>query len=394
MQHDIRHNRTITGTNLERARAHNRRVVLEAIRQAGKLTRADLARLTSLTAQTISSIASELLDEGILLAHAPEKIPRGQPPVPLSLNPSGAYAIGFHVGTDRITGVLTDLAGSEHATCSIPVDGPGFQAALPLLAKHVDALRHEVSSRPLLGVGISVFEDRVSGTNERAQPSSPAWQGVKNRGALEAALGTPVLVEQPSAAAIMGERLHGSAATLQNFVYLFVGRDLNAGLYLGGRLYEGHLRHAGRIAHLTAVPEGRLCHCGKRGCLGVYLSGTSLAEHLGTRAALHLETVDPADSKYQAPFQAWVDEAAPALRDAVETLESLLDPELIVLGGTLPGAALRPLLERAFLPGDDRAVFSTRSSLAVRLGTTGANGVARGAAATIILSALSPDTLR
>lgn len=63
MHTSSRSNRPTTGTNLEHARLHNRRVVLEAIRQAGRLTRADLTRLTSLTAQTISNIVAELVAE-------------------------------------------------------------------------------------------------------------------------------------------------------------------------------------------------------------------------------------------------------------------------------------------------------------------------------------------
>ncbi|XLM19632.1 winged helix-turn-helix transcriptional regulator, partial [Chromobacterium piscinae] len=80
----------VSGTNLEHARSHNRRAVLETVRLNRQLTRADLARLTALTPQTVSNITAELLDAGMLLAGEPlREGGRGQPAIPLSLNPDG-----------------------------------------------------------------------------------------------------------------------------------------------------------------------------------------------------------------------------------------------------------------------------------------------------------------
>lgn len=62
-----------SGTNLEHAKAHNRRVIIEAIRLNGELTRAELARLTALTPQTVSNIVGDLQQAGILSAHLPRR---------------------------------------------------------------------------------------------------------------------------------------------------------------------------------------------------------------------------------------------------------------------------------------------------------------------------------
>lgn len=383
----------ITGTNLERARARNRRVVLEAIRQAGQLTRAELSRLTSLTAQTISSIAAELLSEGTLLAHPPASIPRGQPPVPLSLNPNGAFAIGFHIDGGRVSGALTDLLGTTRATRTAEVNGSDFSTMLPLLSEATRALREEVAGRPVLGVGVSVGAPSTV-DNAEPTPRKPAlsgWDDPRNLAELEVQVDAPILVETPTTAALMGERLYGLAATLQSFVYLFVGKGLGAGLYLGGHVYEGGQHGAGQIGHMTVLPGGKHCHCGRQGCLEQYLSGSSLLQCLGLAGDVGPVWPDVASGKFHGRFESWLSEAAPALHQAVDVIAQLLDPDLVLLGGTLPGAVLQPLLERAFPSATGREAPSAPRHTPLLLGNTGAESIARGAAAAIILAALSPD---
>jgi predicted transcriptional regulator len=85
---------TLNGTNLEHASAYNRRLLLEAVRARGPISRAELARLTGLSAQTVSNIAEELRDLGLLHAQGRRRTGRGQPPVELAINPRGGSTIG------------------------------------------------------------------------------------------------------------------------------------------------------------------------------------------------------------------------------------------------------------------------------------------------------------
>ena len=102
----------ISGTNLEQAKSHNRRVVIEAIRSSGPLSRAAIARMTALTAQTVSNIVEELEKSHLLVAAKAQKLARGQPIIPYSINPQGAYSIGLELGRQRASGILTDLSGA------------------------------------------------------------------------------------------------------------------------------------------------------------------------------------------------------------------------------------------------------------------------------------------
>ena len=102
---------SLNGTNLEHASAYNRRLLLEAVRTRGPISRAELARLTGLSAQTVSNIAEELRGLGLLRAQGRRRTGRGQPPVELAIDPQGGFTIGLHFNRDSLTAVFADLAG-------------------------------------------------------------------------------------------------------------------------------------------------------------------------------------------------------------------------------------------------------------------------------------------
>ncbi|MGB3122693.1 MAG: ROK family transcriptional regulator [Pseudomonas sp.] len=381
-----------TGTNAEHARLHNRRVILEAIRQNGRLTRADLTRLTSLTAQTISNIVTELQDEGALLAHAAEKGGRGQPPVPLSLNPDGGYSIGFHVEQHRIIGVLLDLLGETVAQITLAVSYPTFEQALPLILDTVKGFQQQRPGGRFLGVGIALPGPfSVEGMTAVGPTAMSGWDAADIPLRLQQALGLPVLIENDATAAAMGERLYGVASDLNNFVHLFIGSGLGAGLYLENRLYSGHWHNAGEIGHMTVIPGGKACDCGNQGCLERYISIAALLEHLGLPAEHDLGAWDANDAALNASVDLWLDEAAPALRQAINILESVLDPQTILISGFLPEAILARLISRLEPLSRSISSRSDRQYPRIQMGTAGHDAVALGAAALMILAEISPD---
>lgn len=392
MQPSSRSNKPTTGTNLEHARLHNRRVVLEAIRQAGRLTRADLTRITSLTAQTISNIVAELLEEAKLFAHAPEKTARGQPPIPLSINPDGGYSIGFHIEQHQIVAVLLDLKGVMRGRRVFAVSYPTFAQALPWLLKAVDGFRRKVPAQRLLGIGIALPGPfGVQGMSAVGPTSMPGWEDSNSLAALRGRTGLAVLIENDATAAAMGERLYGVAGGLKDFAYLFVGHGLGSGLYLDNRLYSGHWRNAGEIGHVVYMPGGRPCYCGKQGCLERYVSGASLLEQLGIGADRSLGDLDLSAPRHAAGIDRWLIEAVPALRQAVGLLESLLDPETVLVGGMLSDEILRRLIAQSYPLFRSVSVRAERGHARLQLGTAGHDCVALGAAALIVLAELSPD---
>lgn len=387
---------TLSGTNLEFARSHNRRVVMEAIRLHGRLTRADLSRLTALTPQTISNITSELQGLGFLQALAPSKGQRGQPATPFVIDPDGAYSLGLQIDQTRMVAVLVDLSGRVRARTERPVDRPTPEQALPAIQEVVDLLRRDaaIDASRVLGLGLAVPGPfGVEGLSAVGPTTLPGWQDLSIAAPISRALGLPVIMENDATAAAIGERLHGVARTLRSFTYLFIGTGLGAGLFQDGHLVKGAGHNAGEVGHMIVVPDGRPCPCGNRGCLERYVSLRAAYEALELPDPDH---GDPAallagDGTTPARLERWLDEAAPRLRQAVNLLESMLDAESIVIGGFLPAQVLQLLLDR--LAPLHASVGARRDRVVPRVmaGLAGHDTAALGAAALPIFDELNPN---
>ncbi|WP_080509441.1 ROK family transcriptional regulator [Chromobacterium subtsugae] len=381
----------VSGTNLEHARSHNRRAVLETIRRNRQLTRADIARMTALTPQTVSNIAAELLEAGVLSAGEPLRDgARGQPAIPLSINPDGAYSIGVQLDHQSLIAVVVDLAGQVRARVELAVKRPSPGAALPLIADAAQRLRREsgLDWSRLLGMGLVMPGPfGVEGMTSVGPTTLPGWENI-DAAVLSAALGMPVLLEKDATAAAIGERLYGMASQLQNFVYLFIGTGLGAGLFLDGRLYAGGRHNAGEVGHMIVVPGGRACECGNQGCLERYVSLRALYEALGLADGALATPEHLARREVDAAGEAWLASAAAPLRQAVNILECLLDIDAVVIGGLLPPAWMEALVRRL-----DPLPVSTRhrGGERLRLGSAGRDVVALGAAALAIFDEFNPQ---
>ncbi|MDQ0392329.1 ROK family transcriptional regulator [Labrys monachus] len=383
--------RSVAGTNLEHARSHNRRVVLDVVRRLGPLSRAEIARETALTNQTISNIVDELELAGFLLPGVPTREGRGQPPIPYGINPEGAWSLGFHVDHRAITGALVDLTGRPVALREVAAQRPSPQDAAPILRRLADELAAEARIEPsrLLGAGLALPVRFDVGAITTAGPTTlPGWDGPDMRLHLSRTLGQPVLIENDAMAAAIGERLHGAARDIDSFVFLFLDQGLGAGLFLGGQPWRGASLNAGEIGHMIVVPGGRPCPCGNRGCLERYVSLSAAQEFLAddpaSDTAIDLAAASPER------LERWIDEAAPHLAAAVNILESTLDPETILLGGVAPAALLARLIEKAMPLPMSVGSRTGRDRPRLIAGAVGRHTVALGAASLPIFDEINP----
>ena len=387
---------SLSGTNLEFARSHNRRVVMEAIRLHGRLTRADIARLTALTPQTISNIASELEKLGFLSALTPEKGTRGQPATPFVINPEGAYSIGLQIDQQTMLAVVVDLSGKVRGRCTLAVDHPTPAQALPLVRDVVETLKKSSDAdwSRVLGLGLAVpgpFD--VEGLSAVGPTTLPGWQDRSIATQIGAAVGLPVIMENDATAAAIGERLHGVARTFRSFTYLFIGTGLGAGMFHDGHLYKGAGHNAGEIGHMIVVPEGRACPCGNHGCLERYVSLRAAYDFLDFPDPDHgsPDRLDEMLTGKDEQLDAWISAATAPLRQAVNVLELALDPETVVVGGFMPVSILEILVSRIEPLHLSVSTTAERSMPRVLIGAAGKDTSVLGAAALPIFSETNPQ---
>ncbi|WP_169405463.1 ROK family transcriptional regulator [Rouxiella aceris] len=383
---------TTSGTNLEHARAHNRRVVIEAIRLNGELTRAELARLTSLTPQTVSNIASELELAGILSSHLPRRVGgRGQPATPLTLNPDSAYSIGIHLDHQSLLVVLVDLTGNVRFRRLLLVQKPQPEPTLQAILQILQEMRQDIKIdwHKMLGIGIVMPGPfGVEGISSLGPTTLHGWDNIDVEARLSAATGWPVRLENDATVAAIGERFHGVAKQLNSFVYLYIGTGLGAGIFTDGRIYTGHAHNAGEIGHMVVQPGGRVCYCGNHGCLERYLSLQAAYEGCGLDpyAAMPEDLLDVDE----ALFDQWLDSAIQPACQAINIMECVFDAQTVIIGGMMPQPLVEKLIKK--LTPLYRSVRSRYpNTMRVRMGMTGIDTPALGAAALPIFDEFNPQ---
>ena len=329
-------------------RQFNERTVLRAIRHAGAIPKADLARLTQLSTQTVSIIVNRLLEDGLLLKQERVRGKIGQPSVPLSINPDGAYSIGIQLGRRSLEVVVTDFLGQirhqwEHSY-SYPKPSevlPKIQEALGLMQTHLgDAWPRCV------GIGLSAplaMHQWGDVMGAQASMEMAAWEHIDLVAEVQALSPLPVEFAKDTTAACVAELVQGAGREVPRFLYVYVGTFVGGGLVLDGLIVNGPRGNAGAIgsmpmglAHRTSVPQ-----------LLEMASGWQLEQSLMQNKLDPLLVQDDAimDSTYEVFTQAWLEQASTALAMCIAGSAALLDLEAAVVDGSVSALLLKALRE-------------------------------------------------
>jgi glucokinase len=189
------------------------------------------------------------------------------------------YVIGLDLGgTNSVFGIV-DARGNIVATTAIKTQAyPDFddyvKASKEALMPIIDTVGG-IDKIKALGIG-APNGNYYNGTIEYA--ANLKWQGVVPIAKkFEEALGVPVIVTNDANAAAVGEFTYGVARGMKNFIMITLGTGVGSGIYVNGQLVLGCDGLAGELGHLTVVPHGRTCGCGRIGCLETYCSATGVA---------------------------------------------------------------------------------------------------------------------
>ena len=374
------------GSNAERSRLRNRRAVLDQIRRAGTMGRAEIARVLSLSTQAVSNIIADLTEEGLLIERGQIAAGRGLPAKQYGLNAKGGFALGLEVRPDAVLGALLDLDGTALMTKRLTLEDTKPQSVLQHVARlREEAFRSEPAARTrTLGAGI-VMPGPFGKTGIMGHGSDlTGWQDVDPTALFSDALGLPVEVSNDANAAAMAERLNGVAQGLSNYAYLYFGAGLGLGLISNGQLIQGAFGNAGEIGHIPMPGTGDN--------LEGALSRLSVQTHMARKgkSASDFDALDTLFLNNDEDLHDWLNSASRALSLAVTIVENLFDPETIILGGAMPTAILQHLVMNCDLPKQSVSNRPETSTVRLQSGRTGRMTATLGAAALALNSSLSP----
>lgn len=384
-----------SGTNQEGTSAHNRRVMIDALRLNGKLSRADLARASGLTKQAVSNIIDDLERDGLVVSLAAVRNGRGKPSTPYRLVPEGAFAIGLQIDRHITRVIAVNLIGTVlvRAEANLPPGGPanGARVILDLVEQVRTELTGiaEQSEQRLVGLCVAMPGPFGLATDNDDQWMMAAWQNFPLLDTLAAGTGLEVALQNDAAACATAERMVGAAHGVDHAVCLYVGYGIGAGLILNGELYAGGNGNAGEIGMALLPPTARRP---EQSSLEHRASLASLYQHLNADPAdpeLH-DRLNALVSNDDPAVASWIDAAAEELRWGVQLIETIFDPQTVILCSSAPEALTRRIFDAIHPLLPSIANRPGRALPRLQLGMTDPWSVALGAAAEPISRAFDP----
>jgi len=333
-------------------RAQHSRLILNLVWQEGEISRAELARRSSLSRSTVSAIVSDLLNTGLVEESRAGVSSGGRRPIMLEFQDQASFIIGIELGATHVSCVLTDLRCNVRASWSAPApvrDAP--ELALAKMTMGVRSVMEAAGVQPsdVLAIGVA-----VPSPVDAARPGEllplvvPTWQGYNIATHLEDAFGRPVFVDNDANLGALAELWWGAGSSVDDLAYIKVATGVGAGLIINGRIFRGSGGIAGEIGHTSIDPNGPQCVCGLRGCLTTFIGTPALLER-----AKHELRIRGSDRRPPASIDELVNAALDGDPMSVELIQyagdklgigianmlNLLNPKSVVLGGGITRAS-------------------------------------------------------
>ncbi|MCF8869735.1 ROK family protein [Xanthomonas campestris] len=336
------------------------RALLDLIRSAGQLARADLPRASGLSVPGTKGIIDPLVAHGLLQLGPSLRRGRGQPSVELSLVPDYAFSVGVSLMVDGIAVVLIDFAGQVRGMRQLTA----FPLTLDLVAAQLPELVEQllqaagVDRQRLFGVGVSMTGPRI-GDGTRVNPPltlAAEWMQVELDRFIAERLQLPVWMDNDAHCAALAEALYGVGRQSPDLVYLTIADGFAAGVIAAGSVHRGAHGNVGELGRISAITGSA------RPTLESLRQALVADGHALPDLHTMLQHYDPAWPQ----IEAWLDAVQPTVTLAVAAIIALIDPRVIVFGARLPADLAQRLIARvAFEPAPRRGVASPYPALLV-----------------------------
>lgn len=327
------------GANQVRVRAYNERLVLSLVRLQPGVSKAEIARRTGLSPQTVSVIMRALEKEELLVRGEPLRGRVGQPSVPMHLNPDAVLSYGVKIGRRSADLVLMDFTGKIRLNRHRTYRYPDTTEIINFITESIDDIEADLAAKQrstIAGVGVAAPFELWNWASEVGAPSGvmEQWRGFDLQAEIAARVSYPVFLQNDATSACGAELVFGVGPHYPDFVYFYVGSFIGGGIVLNSTLFSGRTGTAGAIGPLPV-----------RNNKGETVQLLQIASIFMLERMLRERGVDPEPLWYSAdqwidfgePLETWIRESAAGLAQAIAAACSVMDFSAAVIDGGFPG---------------------------------------------------------
>lgn len=339
------------GSNQTGVRAYNERLVLALVRRHGSLARAEIARLTGLSAQTVSVIIRALETDGLIAQGERVRGRVGQPSMPMRLAADGVFSFGLKIGRRSAEIILMDFLGAirekRQITYRWPVPDAIRRFAFDSIAAFTATLDTDKRER-IAGLGIALPFEMWNWVEEVGAPASDmnAWLDADLVRDFGAAFRFPVFLQNDGTSACGAELTFGRGPEFADFVYFFIGSFIGGGVVLNNTLYPGRTGNAGALG---SMPMRMRAGTDRHDTMQLIdTASLFVLERMVQEAGISSDDLwlSPENwHNFGAPLDEWIALAARGLAHAAVAAGSVIDFPAAIIDGWLPENVRRRIVE-------------------------------------------------
>ncbi len=345
--------RTIRLVGVGGKKGDPKKIILGYFANNGNTTIPDLSKDLDVSVPKVTSLVNELILEGLIKDYGKIESTGGRKPNLYGIVPDSAFFIGVDVKQSHINIGLSDLQKnlvkvSEKLDYKLDNTPESLEALCGYIQDFIAGLN--VPSDRVLGIGINL-SGRINYITGHSYSffhfdESPLAEIIQGR------VGIPVFLENDSRAMAYGEFCAGAVEEEKDVLFLNLDYGIGVGILFDGQVYYGKSGYAGEVGHMPFFDNERICHCGKKGCLETEASGWALKRMFREKLAEGSSSVLTSTKKIKPEDITMDDIIEAALNDDVLAIEliarvgenlgrgiaaliNVLNPELVVLGGSL-----------------------------------------------------------
>lgn len=318
----------------------NKEMVLNLIRERGPISRAELARITHMSSTSISRIVSEFSELGIVKETTEKSSGVGRKAVLLDTDPTSIYVIGIEMDHYVSKVCLVDFDGKITSTQYVSYDSHAVshEIVLNIVCNTVEEMvnRHHSIKSKIIGIGIGI--PGVIDAKKGIVKFSPqlGWKDVDVVRYFEEKVGFQTTIDNVIKSRALAENVHGSTKGYKRTALINFGTGVGSALIVNDEIYRGITNSAGEIGHTTVDPNGRLCECGRLGCLQTFISEEALIQEAKSfkKVSTVKEIFDSANAEEKWAVRL-LDRVYTYMGIAVCNVICMYNPDTVIISGKL-----------------------------------------------------------